>query len=143
MRHLTAVEAYRDFQAVTLCQELLTVFQLYVEIVDPDDGRHSYFLNLNHVLIALGFLFSLCLLELVLAIVHELANRRSSAGRNLDKVKILLNCDIECIFRRDDTKLFAVFADEPYLFIADFFVNLIGRSADNRTPPKSLQLSLP
>jgi hypothetical protein len=137
VRHFAPAKAHGDFKPVAVREELLTGFQLHVEIVYPDAGRHSYFLDLDDVLVALGFLIPLCLLEFVLAVVHNLTDGGIPAGRDFYKVKLFFDCDFHRVLGRHNAELFALVADKPYLFIADFLVNLIGHSADVKTPPKN------
>ena len=59
-----------------------------------------------------GFLFALGLLVLLLAVVHDPANRRISGRGNLDEVEVGFFGKAQGVIARDYTKLLRV-TDEP------------------------------
>jgi len=125
MRHLTTAETDSDFDTVAFLQELLGILQFDVEIVGVDAGRHAYFLDLDHTLVLLGFLFLLQLFEAELAIIHDLADRGNRVGCDLNQIQILFICHSLCIGRRHDTQLGTVSANNPNFLIPDFLIELM------------------
>ena len=125
MGHFTTTETNRDLDAVAVLQELLGILQLDVEVVGVDAGRHTDFLDLDHTLVFLGFLFLLQLLEAELAIIHDLADRGDCIGSNLDQVQILFICHSLCIGRRHDAQLGTVVANNPNFLISDLLIELM------------------
>lgn len=137
MCHFSAAEANCDLQPVAVFQKLLSVFQLYVEIVFADAGRHTDFLDLHNVLVAASFLFPLELLEAVLAVIHDLADGRLGTRRDHDKIQTFLHRDLQRRFGTHNAELFALVADESDLLFINFFIDLMSRVTDRKTPPKS------
>jgi hypothetical protein len=131
----TAAEAHGDLKAIAVLQELDAALELDIEVVKTDTGSHANLLNLGHVLVAAGFFIPLDLLKAVLPVVHNLANGRVAARGDFHEVKLTLDGDLKRRRTRHYAELFSVVPDEANLFIADFFVDLIGRSADADTPP--------
>ena len=125
MSHFTAAETNRDLDAVSILQELQSALDLGIEVIGVDIGRHSDFLDLNDVLILLGFLFLLHLLEAELAVVHDLADGRDGVGSDLNQIQLLFLCHTQSGFSRHDTQLGAVRADDAKLFVPDFFIDLV------------------
>ena len=125
MGHLTAAEADRDFDAVAVGDELLGVLELRVEVTDINTGRHPDLLDLHHVLILPGFLFLLALLEAELSVVHQLAHRRHSLGRDLDQIQALLVGDFQRLCGGHDTELLALRADQPDLLVVDVLIQFM------------------
>ena len=136
MRHFTAAETYGDFNPVAIVQELDSAFDLGIEVVGIDAGGHADLLDLDNLLVFLGFLFLLQLFEallflanglfvLELSVVHDLADRRNSVRRDLDKVKVLLLGKRQGVGRGHNTKLAAVSSDHAKLLVADLLVDLM------------------
>jgi hypothetical protein len=73
---------------MTFCQELVDLARLGIKISNPDLGTILHLLDLCGRCLPLGFLGSLCLIELELAIVHNLGNRGPSHRRDLHEVHI-------------------------------------------------------
>ena len=108
MRHLAAAEADRDLDTVAVGNEFLGVFQLGIEIAHVDTGGHTHFLDLDDVLVLSGFLFPLALLELVLAVVHQLAHGGHCLRRNFYQIKTGLVRDGQSLSNRNDAAVFSV-----------------------------------
>ena len=136
MGHLSAAEADRDLDAVAVAEELLGIFQLGVEIVLADAGRHPNLLHLNDVLILARFLLALGLLEAILAVVHDLAHGRVGARGDLHEIEILLLSDLQRFLGRHDAELRTVLADDADLLIADVVIDLVVYGCDRNTPPE-------
>jgi hypothetical protein len=139
-----SAEPHGDLQPVSVTEELLTVFQLHVEIVLPDAGRHPYLFYLYNVLVAASLFIALRLFESVLAVVHNLADGRIAARRDFYEVELALHGDLHRVGGRHNAELLAVLPNKADLFVTDFIVDLIGRIVDVRTPPELLKpLTLP
>ena len=125
MCHLTTPETDADLNTVAVLEELLGTFDLGIEVVGVDAGAHPDLLDLHDLLILLGFLFTLLLIEAEFGIVHDLADRGDSIGRDLHKVKALLLRQLVGFVGRHNTQLGTVSTDQADLFIPDFFVELM------------------
>ena len=79
----------------------------------PGDIRIS--LDLHNVLVLPGFLFPLALLELVLAVVHQLAQGGVACGGDLHQVQSLLLRDVQSLLAGHDAQLLSAFADQSDL----------------------------
>ncbi|GAA3695042.1 hypothetical protein GCM10023081_35360 [Arthrobacter ginkgonis] len=60
---------------------------------------------------------------LVLAEVHQLANRRLGRRRHLYEIKIGFEGEAQRVFNADDADLLAVRSDQPHLGDADSIIN--------------------
>ncbi|GAB7141612.1 hypothetical protein LRC484719_01970 [Mycobacterium riyadhense] len=81
------------------------------------------------LLVPAGFARFLRRLILVLAVVHDLADRRSGVWSNFDKVKIGVRGDAECVFDTHDAYLLPPWANQSDLRYANALVDA-GLSAD-------------
>lgn len=111
MSHFSAAETNGNLYAVAVSKELLCAFELGVKVILADAGRHANFLDFHNALVLLSFLFSLCLFEAELAVVHNLADRGLCLGRDFDEIKISFLGNLKSFFSRHDTELFSVFSD--------------------------------
>ena len=84
------------------------------------------------MLVLSGFLLALALLELVLAVVHQLAHRRRCLRRDLYQIQALLLCGTQRLLAGHNAQLLAVFADEADLLIPDLFIEFMLYLANNR-----------
>ena len=75
-------------------------------------------------LISLG-LFPLGLLEAVLAVVHDLADRGLGAGGDFHQVEVLFIGDVQSRRGGHDAQLGAVIPDEADFLITDLLIDLI------------------
>jgi hypothetical protein len=87
------------------------------------------------VLVLSLLLFALALLELELAIVHQLADGGLCLGRNLHQIQTALFRNFQRFCRGHDTKLLTVITDEADFLIADLFVQLMRYVANTEAPP--------
>src|SRR5204863_8529356 len=85
---------------------------LVVRIVDA--GAEPHLLEDDDLLLLLRLALLLFLLELVLPIIHDLADRRVGSRRDLDEIEVLLSRHVLRLLERDDADLAAVGADEAY-----------------------------
>src|SRR5205807_8227652 len=70
-------------------------------------------LDLDLALVLAGLFRLLFLLVLVLAVVHDLGNRRVGLGSHLDEVEVLAVGVVACLVRGLDSELAAVVVDQP------------------------------
>ncbi|BCI88695.1 hypothetical protein NIIDMKKI_39010 [Mycobacterium kansasii] len=75
-------------------------------IVIVDLGPQLLFFDDGLLLVPAGFARLLRRLVLVLAVVHDLADRRSGIRGNFDKVEIGVRGNAECVFDTHDAYLF-------------------------------------
>ena len=101
------------------------VFDLGIEVVGVDARGHANLLDLDDVLVLLGFFFLLQLLEAELAVVHDLADRGRGVRRDLDQIEILFFGQRQGCGRRHDTKLIAISSDHAELLVPDLLVDLM------------------
>src|SRR6266545_673860 len=90
MRHLAAAEEDRRLHFVAVGEEALDVLLLELVVVHVDFRPELDLLDLDHALVFLGLAGALLFLVLVLAEVHDPADRRHRSRRNLDQVEPLL-----------------------------------------------------
>lgn len=135
VRHLTAAEADGYLDAVAVSQELLRVLQLGVEVAHVDARGHTDLFDLHDVLVLSGFFFPLALLELELAVIHQLAHRGRGLRGNLHQIQSLLLRDAQSFLAGHDTQLLSALADESDLLIVDLFIQLMLYLANTEAPP--------
>ena len=135
MGHLSAAETDGDLAAVAVCQELLCIALLDIEVIHVNAGGHPDFLDLHHTLVLAGLFLSLGLLEAELAVIHDLADRGNGIRRDLDQVQALLLCDAQSFQSGHNAQLFTGLRDQSNLLVADFFIDLMSISSDGKAPP--------
>ena len=89
-------EHHNDFHLVTIFKETKDVFNLEVEIVVVRAGPELDLFDYDIFLFRPGSLLPLGLHELVLAIVHDPADRWIGGGGNLYKIQTLISGDSDC-----------------------------------------------
>ena len=87
VRHLAAAEPQRHLHLVARFQEPEHVAHLDVVVVHVGVGPELDLFHLDDLLLLAGFGFAFLRLVLVLAEVHDLADRRRGVGRDLDQVQ--------------------------------------------------------
>src|SRR5262245_19650744 len=112
---LTASEENRRLDLVTLAQEALDVLLLELVIVFVDLRPELDLLDLDHPLMFLRGPRPLLLLVLVLAEVHDSADRRNRRRRNLYEIEYFRLVEHECLWRRHDAELLAGLVDNADL----------------------------
>ncbi len=105
---------------VTLFGLVIVIVNLWSQLLFFDDGL---------LLVSAGFARLLRGLVLVLAVVHDLADRRSGIGSNFDKVEICVRGDAKCVFDTHNAYLLPPWADQSDFRYADALVDA-GFSAD-------------
>src|SRR5262249_32906617 len=78
-------------------------------------GAELHLLDHDHLLLLLRLALLLLLLELVLPIVHDLADRRVRGRRDLDEIEGFFSLPVLPLLQPDESDLTAVGADEANL----------------------------
>ena len=137
MCHLSSAETNRSLDLVAVRQETLGVIELDVVVVNADTNAELHFLDGNNMLILTGFLLTLGLFKLELAVVHDLTDRGHCLRRNLHQIQTAVDGNTHGILNRHDTQLRTVGVNETNFFVTDFLVNLMLSVTDVQTPPKN------
>src|SRR6476469_4680063 len=122
MAHLAATEADVDLDLVALFQEAAHVAQLDLVVALVGDGAELHFLDLDLLGLLLGLVGLLLLLELELAEIHDLADRRIRVRLDLDQVEAFFLGHPQGVVARQDADHFAVAADHAHARHADLVV---------------------
>ena len=77
------------------------------------------------MLIFTGFLFLLALLKAELTVVHQLADRWYSLGRNLDEIQALFIRDFQSLLGTHDAQLLTFSADESDLLVENVLIQFM------------------
>lgn len=96
INYFTPPEPHRHLDLVLLPEELLDLLDLEVEVVLLGLRTELDLLCFNYSLFLLCFFELFALLVPVLVIIHYPAYRRIRSGCNLDQVKILIICFVQC-----------------------------------------------
>ena len=123
MSHLAATEAQRDLGLVALFQEPAQITQLDLVIAFVGAGTELDFLDLDDLLLELGFVLPLLLLVLELAVVHQTADRGLGVGRDFHQIHVALLGKPERVGDLDDAELFSIQTYQTHLGDADFTVD--------------------
>ena len=125
MRVLPAAKPYGYHDFVSGLQKLLRLTGFDVQVVRVDRHGKANFLDLDQFLILARFLFLFPEFELILAVIHDLADGRICRRRDLDKVKVALFRKAERGKRTHDAELLTVCADHSHFTVADLSVDLM------------------
>ena len=123
VRHLAAPEEDRRLDLVAFFDEPVNMVLLELVIVLVDLRSELDFLDLDDVLMLLRFPGALLLLVLILAEVHDPADRRHGRRRDLDQVEPLLLGDGQRLRRRHDAELLAGIVDDTDFADTNAFVD--------------------
>src|SRR5262249_38633808 len=104
-------------------EEALDVLLLELVVVLVDLGPELDLLDLDHLLVLSRLARALLLLVLVLAEIHDSANRRHGGGRDFDEVEAFLLRNGQRLGRRHDAQLLAVVVDDANFAHANPFVH--------------------
>jgi hypothetical protein len=124
MSELAATEANRHLHLVAVAQKADSMSDLGVEISDIGIETESDLLDVYDMLVFASFLFALCLLETVFAVIHDAAYRRIGHRRNLDQIQIFFISYFLCFTRGHHSELLSVFVDDTKFVVSDLFVDL-------------------
>ncbi|KAF5045331.1 hypothetical protein DSECCO2_482370 [anaerobic digester metagenome] len=122
MRHLASTEKDRDLAAVPVLDEAADVLDLGQQVVVVGVRPEFDFLDLDLGLALLGFLGLLLFLVEILAVVHDLADRRLGVGRHLDQVKTQLFGTFQGLGHAHDAQLVPVISYNPDFLGPDLLV---------------------
>ena len=123
VRVFAAAEEDRRLHLVAFAEEALDVLLLELVVVLVDLRPELDFLDLDDLLVLLRRPRALLLLVLVLAEVHDPADRRHGRRRNLHQVQSLASRERERLRRRHDAELLAVVVDDANFAHPDSFVD--------------------
>jgi hypothetical protein len=123
MRHLASTEEDRRLDLVAFLEEALDVLLLELIIVLVDLRAKLDLLHQNDFLVLFRLPRALLFLVLVLAEVHDPADRRVGRRRNLNQVETLGFCNSERLRRRHDAELGAVVVDHADFPDSNAFVH--------------------
>src|SRR5688572_3921215 len=123
VRHLAAAEEDRRLHLVAVSQEALDVLLLEVIVVLIDLRSELDLLDLDHPLVLLGLPRSLLLLVLVLAKIHDPADRRHGRRGDLDEIEPFLASNGERLRRWHDPELLSGIVDDTDFANTDAFVD--------------------
>ena len=123
--HLPTTEADGHLRFVTGRQKANQIFELGLIIALFRPGTKFYFLYMYDLLLLSRLVLLLVLLEQVLSIVHNPADRRIGCRRNLDQVEISVVSQIYRLFQRHYAGLGTIGPDNPnfrcgYLIVAAY-----------------------
>src|SRR5437763_9154456 len=110
---LPTPEHDRDLHLRALVEESLDVSLLGVVVANPDLRPELDLLDLDLALVLAGLFRLLLLLVLVLAVVHDLRDRRVGLGSDLDEVEVLGVGMLARLVGGLDTELGTVVVDQP------------------------------
>ena len=125
MRHFAATEAQRDLGLVAVFQELDEVAQLDAVVAFIGAGAELDFLDLDDLLLQLGFVGLLLLGVLELALVHQAADRWDRVWRDLDQVDVLFLGHAERFRQAHDAQWFVVHTVQAHFWMGDLAVDAI------------------
>src|SRR5688572_22926441 len=127
MRHFTAAEADDALDLVPMLEEADDVVLLEIEVVLVDSRAELHLFDDDHLLLLFRLGLFLLLLEQVLAVVHDLADRGSGRRGDLDEVEILLTSHLLGLRDGDDSDLLAFGIDQAHLGGADQVIDAVFR----------------
>ena len=111
MTHLTAAEADRNLDLITVRKELQGVLQFGVKVVSVDIQRELDLLDLDGMLVLSRLFLALRLLKAILAVVHDLAHGRRRLRSDLHEIEIFFISDVLGVGSRHNAELCAVGTD--------------------------------
>lgn len=121
--HFPAAKPQGELNLDVVAEEVHGLVQLDAKIVGVNDRPELDFLHPVRVLVFPGLFFLLGLLVLVLAEVHNAADRRIGVGRHLDQVHAQVAGPQNGLGQRQDAQLFALGVNDADLAGADFAVD--------------------
>jgi len=101
---LTATEPQRHLALVTVFQKTPQVAHLDLVVALISTGTELDFLDVDDVLLGLGFRSLLLLLVLELAVVHQPANGWHGGSRDLHQIHVVLCREAQCLLNAHDTE---------------------------------------
>ena len=115
-------------------------------LVDARPELHLF--DDDHLLFLLGFALLLLLLEDVLTVIHDLADRRVRGRRDLHEIKVLLTGHFLRLRERDDSNLRSIESDEANLrdssdHVVDSGLRFSGSAVESGSSSRGVNTLLP
>src|SRR5690606_1618902 len=123
--HLAATEADVDLDLVAFLQEATHLAQLDLVVALVGHGAELHFLDLDLLGLLLGLVGLFLQVELELAEVHDLADRRIRVGLDLHQVQAFVLGHLQGFVARQHADHLTVGPDHAYAGHADFAVAAI------------------
>jgi hypothetical protein len=123
MRVLASAKRDRDLDLVSLSQEVLDGPHSIVHIMLGDSRLEPHFLDRLYLLGLARLALLAGLLVLEPSVVQDFADGRRGCGTNLDEIEVVVPSYIQGLRKRNDSKLFAVLANQPDLASPDLVVD--------------------
>ena len=143
MGHLASSELYHYTYSVSVREEAARMINLRIEVVGIDEAGELYLLDLDRLLILLGFFFSFCFVEAVLSVVHDLADRRIGLCAHKYEIEIAAVRSLKSLRKRHYSELLTVIRYDANILVirkAYRFVDLMLFSVrvfnNGKTPPR-------
>ena len=133
MGDLPPTEADADLDLVAVLQELDGVAEFGLNVVFLDGGGKLHLFERYDALILAQVALPLGLLVAVLVVVHQLTDRGLSVCCDLYQIQTGLFGHFQRLTGGHDAQLFAIDGNQPYLSVADFFID--HRLVDVDAPP--------
>ena len=86
-----------------------------------------------------GALFTLGLLEPILAVIHDLAHGGDGIGGDLDQIQIMFLSHAQGLLRRHNAQLLTGFRNQTDFLIPDLFIGLMTCVSDGKAPPDKIK----
>ncbi len=125
---LAAAKHQGDLHFVLLLQEADSLLHLEIDIVLTRFWTETNFFDSGVVRVLMGLLF---LFILVLAVVHDPADRRALVGRHLHKIEAHFPRLRNGLRGRDDSQLLPIGTDNAYGGDANLFIHSSGNAVDS------------
>src|SRR5918992_1788713 len=119
----SSAKAHTHLRFIPLLEEPPDLTALHLVIVLLGLGAHPYFFDLDAVLFLLGLTPTFVLLIAEFAVIDDLAHRRIGIRRHLDEVELACGRHRQRLVHRDNTQMFPIRSDHPYLSPADHTVD--------------------
>lgn len=143
MGHLASSELYHYTYSVSVGEEAARMINLGIEVVGVDEAGELNLLDLDRLLLLLGFFFFLISLEAVFSVIHDLANRRIGLCAHKYEIEIAAVRSLKSLRKRHYSELLAIVgydADVLVIRKAYRFVDLMLFSVrvfnNGKTPPR-------
>ena len=140
---LATSEHHDDLYFVSFFKETKDVLQFEFKIMVIRAWAEFHFLQHDILLFCAGGMFPLSFHELVLAIVHDSANRRVRGGGNLHQIKPFVFGDPDRSRRGHDAKLCSIFVNDANLSGSNAIVDACLSRSDTVLPNRTRNLILP
>lgn len=143
VRHLASSELYHYTYSVSIGEEAARMINLCVEVVGVNEAGELYLLDLDGLLLLLGFFFSFVSVKAVFSVVHDLADGRLGLCAHKYEVEVAAVRGFESLRKRHYSELLAVVGNDADVLVirkAYRFVDLMLFSVrvfnNGKTPPR-------